>query len=50
MVCRWAGLWSSKAEVMVNHMDNRQFQAELQVSLKVQLSCANATCVFNFKN
>ena len=25
MVCKWTGLWSSKAEVMVNHMDNRQY-------------------------
>ena len=26
MVCKWTGLRSSKAEVMVNHMDNRQFK------------------------
>ena len=27
MVCKWTGLWSSKAEVMVNHIDNRQLNA-----------------------
>ena len=25
MVCNWTGLRNSKAEVMMNHMDNRQF-------------------------
>ena len=33
MVWKWTGLRSSKAEVMVNHVDNRQFvlsEKELQ--------------------
>ena len=34
MVCKWTGLWSSNAEVMVNHMDNIQFRIESILLLK----------------
>ena len=34
MVCKWTGLRSSKAEVMVNHMDNIQLKFDLALSLK----------------
>ena len=36
MVCKWTGLWSSKAEVMVNHMDNRQSNLETYSETKAR--------------
>ena len=33
MVCKWTGLQSSKAEVMVNYMDNRQLKIDTLKSI-----------------
>ena len=35
MVCKWTGLWSSKAELLVNHMDNRQLSNIVKIGVGV---------------